>query len=193
MDNSLPPGFVKFLLPAARIRQRLQPLRFCFCGNQVGQALRLSEVNLAHHEGAAGEFPGLRHSQAANSSKRSQTGGHGCHAAVQVQLGAVLAGETVRRREKQCQTLIQHCAVRRSNETEFCAARFRQSAQHGRKTWPHMRAGKPDDCYAGGQAPGRQREYCVGEHRRSRLPAEENIRQIASIVSMLTEFSELIQ
>jgi hypothetical protein len=74
--------------------------------HQIGEALDRGEIELAVLEGAAGELAGLGHTQAVDAAQRLKHGGDDGAAAVQLQLGGVLAGFAVGRRKPQHQRLV---------------------------------------------------------------------------------------
>jgi hypothetical protein len=100
---------------AARRGRRQPPLRLAARGHQVRQALNLSQVELASLVGAPRELPRRRGPQAQRRRRRSErrrSGGDCRGAAVQVKLGAGLAGEAAGRREAHDQRPIEgHAAT----------------------------------------------------------------------------------
>ena len=99
LDRARAPGLGAIAEQAAHLLQRLPPLRLGVGADQVGERLDLGEVELAVLEGAAGELAGLRHPQARDPAERRQRGGDHGAAAVELELGHVLAGLAARRRE----------------------------------------------------------------------------------------------
>ena len=81
------------------LAQRLAALAFGLRHHQVGEAFDRGEIELAVLEGAAGELAGLGRAQALDLAERGERGGDHRAAAVQLQLGGVLAGFAMRRRE----------------------------------------------------------------------------------------------
>ena len=74
--------------------------------HQVGEAFDRGQIELAVLEGAAGEFAGLGRAQALDRAERGQRRRDHRAAAVQLQLGHVLAGLALRRRKPQRQRLV---------------------------------------------------------------------------------------
>ena len=74
--------------------------------DQVGEAFDRGEIELAVLEGAAGELAGLGRPQAVKRRERSKRRGDHRAAAVQLQLGDVLAGLARGRRKPQRQRLV---------------------------------------------------------------------------------------
>ena len=82
---------------ALHLTQRLAALAFGLGRDQIGEAFHRGEIELAVLEGAPGEFAGLGRAQALEARRRrcKHRGDHGA-AAVQLQLGDVLAGLAMR-------------------------------------------------------------------------------------------------
>ena len=90
------PGLGAVAEQALHLPERLAALAFGLGADQVGQAFDRGEVELAVLEGAAGEFAGFGRAQAVDAAKRRQRGRDHRAAAMQLQLGDVLAGLAVR-------------------------------------------------------------------------------------------------
>ena len=89
-------------LPAQRAagqRQRGAALRLGLGLEQVGEPLGLGEVDAAVLEGAAGELAGLGGAQALHPAERREHAGDDRAAAMEMQLGDILAGRALRARE----------------------------------------------------------------------------------------------
>ena len=106
LNQLLPPGLGRRAERAFHLAQRLAPLALRFGRHQVGEAFDRGEIELAVLEGAAGEFAGLGRSQALDAAERVEHRGDHRAAAVQLQLGYVLAGLALRRRKPQRQRLV---------------------------------------------------------------------------------------
>ena len=88
------------------LAERLPALALRFSRHQVGEAFHRGEIELAVLEGAAGELAGLGGLEAIDAAERSKHRGDHRAAAVQLQLGGVLAGLALRRRKPQDQRLV---------------------------------------------------------------------------------------
>ena len=94
---------------ALGLLQGLPALGSGFGGDQVGNALGGGEVQLAVDEGAAGELARLGGACARRDQRLRHAGDHG-RAAMEVQLGAVLAGVAAGRREPEDQGAVERLA-----------------------------------------------------------------------------------
>ena len=101
------PAFVELPQRAFRLRQRLTPLRLGLGIDQIGQTFDLGEIELAVLERAAGELAGLGKPHAGEGEQRIEHGADHGAAAMQLQLGHVLAGEARRRREPQHEAAVE--------------------------------------------------------------------------------------
>ncbi len=99
LDQPLPPGFRAAAEQAFHLAERLPALPLRLRHHQVGETFHRGEIELAVLEGAAGELARFRHPQAFDGCERRQHRGDHRAAAVQLQLGHVLAGLAMRRRK----------------------------------------------------------------------------------------------
>ena len=106
LDQPLPPAFRRLGERALQLAQRLPPLAFGLRHDQVGEAFDRSQIELAVLEGAAGELASLGRAQAGQARKRSKRRRDHGAAAVQLQLGCVLAGLAVGPGKPQDQRLV---------------------------------------------------------------------------------------
>ena len=100
MDEPPAPVGIELGLCAVGIQDGQTPLRFGLGRDQIGEGFCLDQIELAVEKGPAGELAGLGVTYARNAGQGVQQGGNDRLAAVDLKLGAVLAGEAVRRREK---------------------------------------------------------------------------------------------
>ena len=116
---------------AIQLAQRLPPLRFGLGRGEIGDRLCLGQVKLAIFKGAAGEFTGFSQAQAKPPERRHNRGQDGT-AAMQMQLGDVLAGEAGRRRKPQHQRLVEGLTTLGIDEPPAAGrARRRQGSREG--------------------------------------------------------------
>ena len=108
LDQPRAPAFGAVAEQAFHLPERLAALRLGLGTDQIGQAFDRGEIELAVLERAAGELAGLRRPQPLDPAERSQHRGDHRAAAVQLQLGRVLAGLAVRPGKPQRQRLVDH-------------------------------------------------------------------------------------
>ena len=124
--------------------QGLAPLRRRLGRDQVGDALRGREVQLAVQEGAAGELPRLGRAGAGGDQGLRHAGDHR-RPAVQVQFRRILAGVAARPGEPEHQGVVQHLATLRvAQAAQRGHARCRQAAAAGQRRH-QRRAGRRDE------------------------------------------------
>src|SRR5829696_8298849 len=134
LDQPLAPALDEAAEPPLELAQGLAALRLGLGVDEVGQALDGGQVHPAVEEGAAGELARLRGAAARQAGERPQHGGAHGKTAVEVKLGLVLAGETVRTRHPDDERLVERFAgggVAKHRERH--PPRRRQAAGHGFK------------------------------------------------------------
>ncbi len=140
---------------AVELAQSLAALRLGLGRGEVGDRLGLGQVELAVQKGAAGEFAGLGEAQPEPAECRDHRGEHGA-AAVQMELGDILAGKARRRRKPQDQRVVERLAGRRIDEPAAPGrARRRQFAGEQRHRPRGIRSGQPQN--GNGGTPCRRR------------------------------------
>ena len=125
-DQAFPPSFVKLAKRAVRLAERLPALRLGLGIHQIGQPLDLGQVHPPTVEGPAGELPRLGRTEPFELRQRLQSRRHNGSPAMHMEFGHVLAGERVRRREEQDETVIDEIAIGRVNGAQAGPAWFRQ-------------------------------------------------------------------
>ena len=100
LDQALAPVFGAIAEQTLQLAQRLAALRIGVGVDQIGEAFDRGEVELAVLERAAGELAGLGQPQAVHARERGEQRGDHRASAMQLDLGDVLAGLALRRREK---------------------------------------------------------------------------------------------
>ena len=92
MINCSPPGFGAIAEQALQLAIGLAALRLGLRHHQIGEAFDRGEIELAVLEGAARELAGLRRAQAFDACQRREHCRDHRAAAMQLQLGDILAG-----------------------------------------------------------------------------------------------------
>ena len=105
MGQAARPVAIKAAERAVELAQCLAALRLGLGRGEIGDRLGLSKVELAVQKRAAGELAGLSEPQPEPAQYLDERSEHGA-AAVQVELGDILAGGAVRRREPQHQSVV---------------------------------------------------------------------------------------
>jgi hypothetical protein len=148
---------------ALHLLHSLHALGFGFGGDQIGQAFGFQQIHLAVHEGAAGEFARLGHAQARQPGQQRQHIADDGKAAMQMQLGDVLAGEAVRGRKIQGEAAIDDVARRVAQRRVMRMARG-EGGQAGELLdgGGRLRAGKAQHGDAGASGGGGEGEDGVG-------------------------------
>ena len=111
LDQPRAPGLGAVAEQTLELAIGLPALRLGFGADQIGQALDRGEIELAVLEGAARELARLRRPQSLDAPERAEHRGDDRAAAVQLQLGDVLAGLAVRPGKPQRQRLVDHFAA----------------------------------------------------------------------------------
>ena len=107
LNQPMPPGVVAFLERAAHLPQGLARLGGGFRRHQVGQGFGLGQIHFVVLEGTPGELSRLGGPQAGDAAQKRQAElSINSAAAVEMKLGHILAGETVRRRKPQHQSVV---------------------------------------------------------------------------------------
>ena len=96
LDHPRAPGLGPFAEQAFELPIGLPALRLSFGADQIGKAFDGGEIEPAVLKGAARELACLRRPQALDATERAQRRGDHRTAAVQLQLGHILAGLAVR-------------------------------------------------------------------------------------------------
>ncbi len=116
---------------AVELAQCLTALRIGLGHREVGDRLGLGEVELAVQKGAAGELAGLGEPQPEPAQRPHYRGEHGA-AAVQMELGDILAGGARRGREPQDESVVERLPGRRVDDPASSGgSRRRQVARQG--------------------------------------------------------------
>ena len=150
--------------------ERLPALRLGLGRHQVGEPLDRGEIHAAVLERAAGELAGLGVAEAFELRERRQRRGDHRAAAVDLQLGDVLAGLALRRREPERQAFVDDLAGGRiAHPRQRRPPRLRHAADHAleRDTRPRARDADHRDRRrrpAGGEG---EDGVALGGHRRS--------------------------
>ena len=148
----------------------LPALRLGFGVDQIGETFDGGEIEPAVLEGAPGELARLRRPQALDASERAE---HRCNhraAAVQLQLGHVLAGLAVRPGKPQRQRFVDRLAgggIAHAGQPGL--ARLRHAAGEGLQRIAGARSGNPHHRDRGRRPTGRESEDRVADrigHRR---------------------------
>ena len=100
------PALVQRSQPTLHLGQGLSALGLGLGGDQIGQALDLGQIQFAVVERAAGEFAGLRRPEPVETGQGRRHRPDRRDAAVNMQLGHVLAAVTGRSRKQKS-----HCMV----------------------------------------------------------------------------------
>jgi hypothetical protein len=100
MDKPLAPAGIKLRLRTIGVQDGQPSLGFGFRRDQVGKGLGLDQVELTVQERAAGELACLGVADAWKAGQRIEQSRYSCLAAMDLELGRVLAGKTVRAWEK---------------------------------------------------------------------------------------------
>ncbi len=95
LDDLSPPVFGALAQQSLELPQRLPPLRFGVGVDQVVEAFRFGQIELAVLECAARELARFRRAHAVDPAELFEERGEHGAAAVQLQLGDVFAGRTV--------------------------------------------------------------------------------------------------
>jgi hypothetical protein len=90
------PAGIEFRLGAVGVKDCQAALGFGLGRDEVSEGLGLGEVEFAVEKGAAGKLAGLGVADAGDSGQRIQLSRNNCLAAVDLELGTVLAREGVR-------------------------------------------------------------------------------------------------
>jgi hypothetical protein len=120
------PGVIELLEGAAHLPQRLPLLGASFRVDQIGKRFGLRQIELSMFEGAPRELSGLRRPDTAHGGEHFREMCDDRAPAVDMKFRHILAGETVRRREPQHQSVINKST---GGVVEFSARRtprFRQ-------------------------------------------------------------------
>ena len=165
------------------LAKRLPALRRRLGGDEVGQALHRREIEAAVLESAAGEFAGLGRTATLDACERLEHRGNDRMAAVQLQLGHVLAGLAVRAGKPKRQRLVDHLPARRiAHPRERRVARRRHTADEPLQRPARLRTANAHHRDRRRRPAGRERENgVVGSHagrsRQSRRPRKERSRR----------------
>ena len=119
-DDLAAPGLDRPAHGAEGLAQGGAALLRCPGGDEIGEALRRDEIEFAVTKSTQGELARLRQSQSVDAAKGSQHGG--CHGdtSMDVELRAVLAGETRRTGHPNEKAPIEILACRRIGEPAEC-------------------------------------------------------------------------
>ena len=127
LDQPRPPGLGAIAEQALELAIGLTALRLGLGADQIGETLDRGEIEPAVLERAARELARLRRPQSFDPPERAEHRGDHRAAAVQLQLGDVLAGLAVRPGKPQRQRLVDRfAAVRIAHAGERGLARLRQ-------------------------------------------------------------------
>ena len=161
-DEPLAPAVVELPERAVGLPQRLPALRLGLGEDEVGEPLDLGQVHALVGERAARELAGLGRAEAGEGAKRIEDGGDHGAAAVDVQLGHVLAGETRRGGKEQDQPAVEQLAVRVSNGVQARPAWFRNRIDQRFESESDAGSAQPYDGDAGRRRAGGEGEDGVG-------------------------------
>ena len=144
-DQPCAPAVIERPQPAIGLTQRLAPLGLGLGVDQVGEAFGGGEVELAVLEGAAGELARLGEAHVGEAGQRAEHALDHRAAAMDVQLGHVLAGEAPGAAEEQNQPAIEQFAV--FGVADYGKARdfrLRNAASHALQHFADLRPGHTD-------------------------------------------------
>jgi hypothetical protein len=128
-DQSGAPGLVKLIEHAFILAESLPPLSLGFGVNQIGQRFGAGEIQLAILDRPPGEFARLGWPQPGNGRKGAQQCLDDCPSPVDMEFGAVLAGEAGRPPEPQCQTTVDFaCGIAKAPQRRHPRRRPRLAA-----------------------------------------------------------------
>jgi len=131
LDQPLARGLGPIAEHALEVPERLPALGLGFGCDQVGEALDRGQVHAAVLERAAGEFARLGGAETFELAERRQHGSDHRAPAMHLQLGDVLAGLTVRRREPERQPFVDELVGPRiAHARERRQPRLRHAADH---------------------------------------------------------------
>ncbi|OWK18741.1 hypothetical protein AJ88_01125 [Mesorhizobium amorphae CCBAU 01583] len=152
MDQPPAPARVERALRAFGILHGKAPLSFGLGIDEIGQRLRLNQIEFAVEKGAACELAGLGMPDAVEASDRLQHfHGHGA-TAMNMEFGHIFAGEASRTREKQNQAIVDHRSVVRPELAQDRDAVLNLTASNRFDHESSLRTGNTDHGDAGGQA-----------------------------------------
>ena len=155
LDQPLAPGFGLLAERALHLPERLPPLAFGLGVDQVGQALDGGQIELAVLKRAPGELARLGRPQAVEPAQRGKGRGNNGAAAVQLELGCVLAGLAVGAGKPERQRLVDHLPGRRiAHAREPRLARLWNLDAEGLQRVAGARAGNAHDGDGRRQAAG---------------------------------------
>ena len=135
LHQLLAPGLVERPRPALGLRDRLARLRLGLGGDEIGKAFDLGEIDPPVLEGAARELARLGQAHATERSERlDHAADHGA-AAMNMQLGDVLAGEARGPRQPEREPAVEHLAGPRVPDLAQArlARRRRRTAQRAER------------------------------------------------------------
>src|SRR5258707_1024089 len=113
MDQPPAPARIEFALRAVGVAHGKAALRLGFRIDEIRQRLGLDQIELAVEKGAAREFAGFRMPDAVKARDRFQHLGRDRSAAMDLELGDILTGETARSRKKQHEAVVYERAIMR--------------------------------------------------------------------------------
>ena len=116
---------------AFHLPQGLAALRFGFGGDEIGHALDLGQVDAARLESAPGKLARLRQAQTRDAANRAHDRLRNGAAAMQVQLGHILPGETRRSRKPQHNRLVEGLTGLRTDQPAQAGATRRRQLPLG--------------------------------------------------------------
>src|SRR5690606_16729399 len=96
MDEASTPACIEGALGTLGIAQGKPPLRLGLGIYQIGQSLRLNQIELSIHESAAGKLPGLRMADVRDCRERRHHSFNHGSAAMYLKLGNLFARKAVR-------------------------------------------------------------------------------------------------
>ncbi len=170
-EQAPPPRLVAGAGHPLRLKQGLLALAARLGIDEIGEALDLTEIELAVLERAPGELARLGKPRAGKREHRlDQLANHGA-APVHVKLGHVLAGEACRALEPQYEAAIEQRPVRRADIAQGRAPRLGKTAGERFEHLARLRSRDTHDGDGSGPKTARQRDDGVrGYHGRSLLP-----------------------
>src|SRR6185437_5586784 len=159
LNQPLAPGLGRHAKGALHLPERLPPLALRFRCHQVGEAFHRGQIELAVLESSPGELAGLGRAQALDVAEHVEHRGDHGEAAVQLQLGDVLAGLALRRGKPQRQRLIDkvaRCGI--ADAAERGHARGGDLTGQRAQRRASARPGNADDSDGRGRAAGGESE-----------------------------------
>ncbi|MBB4291586.1 hypothetical protein GGE16_003656 [Rhizobium leguminosarum] len=132
--------------------------------DQIGQAFDLDEIKLAIFKSPARELALDRHPHTWNRAKRvKQRRQHGS-AAMDLQLGDILAGKGIRGRKKQYEAIVDRLVVTSPNRSVRSMPVNRHRSDQPGQQFPGRRATDANDRNARGRGTTRERKYRISQH-----------------------------